>query len=554
MARLLTLVAAAAALVPAGAHAASSHATGRLLVLLKEPQGTTATASAARARAVIAGASARPAGHSAPQIGLVTARPRRGESLAALARRLRSDPRVHSVELERRFTPREVPNDPALNTPESAFNTPPGVVVEWWAERMGLPAMWDISHGTGAVVAVIDEGVDTTHPEFAGRIRETIKLDEDPGSGSPTTDESGHGTHVASLACAAAGNGIGLAGAGYGCSLIVIKSDLSDSSVATSIVTATDHGADSINMSFGQDGRTKAPDAEMRAIQYAYDHDVTLVAAAADQAVNEQGDPANALQPTGTGSQLSSGLGLSVTAADFEDKRASFAGQGTQISLAAYGTFRYRSVPPSGPPGLFGAFPANTTELESGSDSCFCRTTFKGDSRYAYVQGTSMAAPMVAAVAAVVRDANPGMSARDVITVLKQTATRAPGAGWNPNLGWGILNGGAAIAAAKGLDRTKPESVLTAPKRVRGRRRFTLHWSGTDPQPEGLTASGIARYEVWRSVGGRRPKRIAVTTDTSLRLRGTPIRTYSFYTRAVDNAGNREDRPRVFDARTRVFR
>jgi hypothetical protein len=79
-----------------------------------------------------------------------------------------------------------------------------------------------------------------------------------------------------------------------------------------------------------------------------------------------------------------------------------------------------------------------------------------------------------------------------------------------------------------------------------------LRWTGTDPAPPGLTATGIARYEVWRAIGTRRPKRIAVTTARSLRLRGTPRRTYSFFTRAIDNAGNREPRPSKPDARTRV--
>jgi subtilisin family serine protease len=356
------------------------------------------------------------------------------------------------------------------------------------------------------------------------------------------------------MACAAAGNGIGIAGTGYGCSLLAIRSDLTDSSIATAIVQATDRGAHAINMSFGQDGRAEAPAAERRAIDYAFDHDVVLVAAAADQPVSEQGDPANVLQPTGTGPVLASGQGLSVTAADFDDERAEFAGFGTQISLAAYGAFRYRPPVPSGPPGLLGAFPANTTQIESEFPPCGCRTTFQGDDRYAYLQGTSMAAPMVAAVAAMMREANPGLQATDVIRLIEQTATRRPGTGWTGDLGWGILNAGAALAGAKGLDRTPPVSRLTAPRRVEGRRPFTLRWTGRDPVPAGLAASGIARFEVWRSIGGRSPKRIAVTRRRSLRLRGTPPRTYSFFTRAVDVAGNREARPRRPDARTRVVR
>jgi serine protease len=552
--RIALLAALTVAFAAAAPAAFAGPATGRLLVLLDRDAATGPTARAAAARAVVASTGARRSGHSVPQIGLVTVRPRAGESLSALAERLRDDPRVGSVQLERRHTLREVPDDPALTTAETAPGTPPGTVVQWWAARQFLPEAWDITHGEDAVVAVIDQGIDATHPEFAGRIRSTIDLDDDAGSGPPTTDANGHGTHVASMACATAGNGIGFAGAGYGCSLIVIKSDLTDSSIAEAIVRATDDGAHAINMSFGQDGRERAPDSQVRAIDYAYDRDVVLVAAAADQAVTEQGDPANALQPTGTGPTLESGKGLSVTAADYDDDRAPFAGFGTQISLAAYGSFHYRPAVPAGPNGIFGAFPAGATAIESDFPPCNCRTTFGGDNRYGYLQGTSMAAPMVAAVAALLHDVNPGLRAADKIELIKQTATRPAGTGWNADLGWGILNAGAAVAAARTIDRTRPVSRLTAPKRVEGRRFFRLRWTGRDPAPAGLPATGIARYEVWRRIGKRKAKRIAVTAKSSLRLRGTPTRTYSFYTRAVDNAGNREGRPRRPDARTRVVR
>ena len=58
-----------------------------------------------------------------------------------------------------------------------------------------------------------------------------------------------------------------------------------------------------------------------------------------------------------------------------------------------------------------------------------------------------MAAPIVAAVAALARDLNPDVHAADVIRALKETASRPPGSGWSPELGWGILNAGAALAA-----------------------------------------------------------------------------------------------------------
>ena len=88
---------------------------------------------------------------------------------------------------------------------------------------------------------------------------------------------------------------------------------------------------------------------------------VKLVAAADDTPAEEQGYPSNLLQPTGTGGDLAAGRGLTITAANFAGQRASFAGRGSQISLAAPGAFEA-----GGPPGIFSSFPGNPTELEAG--------------------------------------------------------------------------------------------------------------------------------------------------------------------------------------------
>ena len=69
-----------------------------------------------------------------------------------------------------------------------------------------------------------------------------------------------------------------------------------------------------------------------------------------------------------------------------------------------------------------------------------------------------------------------------------------------------------------------------------------LRWNGRDPSPGGVVASGIARYEVWRKLEGRPPRRIARTTATQLDVPATPGVRYRFYTIAVDNDGNRERR------------
>jgi subtilisin family serine protease len=531
---------------------AASQTTGRLLVTL-EPQGSGGTMRAAAASLLSLGG-LRPDGAQVPQIGLVSVRPVAGVTLAALARLLRGRAGVRSVQVERRHELRFEPNDPALLAPETFPGAPPGVTRQWWISRLGLPAAWDITRGTGATVAVIDTGVDSGHPELAGKIQQTIDNDSSPRHGPGTADENGHGTHVASIACAAGDNGVGIVGVGLDCRLIVLKSDLGDGSVARSIVQAADLKADAINMSFGTDGTTPPAQAILDAINYAVAHDVVLVAAAADAPVEEQGDPANVLQPTGTGPDLTAGRGLTVTAANFADARAAFAGRGSQISLAAYGSF----TDTGGPLGIFAAFPGNATELESGGGlllprpGCGCRTQFEGDNRWAYLQGTSMAAPMVTATAALVHHFNPDLHAPDVIRLLKQTATRPAGTGWTPDLGWGIVNAGAALTAARTVDRRPPSSTLRAPTRVPTPRSITLRWRGTDTAAAGLVASGVDRYEIYRSTNRRAYRRIATTHATSMKARVRRGSRYRFYSIAIDRAGNREPVPARPDRSTRV--
>jgi serine protease len=542
------LCVALAGLVIGPASAAASDApTGRLLVTLRAPAH--GHAQAAAAHAVAARAGARPTRLAIPQLRLVGVRAHRGTSLHALARRLRSDPRVASVRAERRFSLRYVPNDPGFTASERGED---GTTTEWWASRLGLPNAWDVTRGDGARVAIIDTGIDGTHPELAPRITATADFDEEPSDGPATTDEVGHGTHVASLACAASDNGIGIGGAGGNCDLLVAKSDLSEGSVAKSLVWAADNGAEAINMSFGTDGRVPAADPVVQALKYAAAHGAVLVAAAADDPVVEQGDPANVLQPTNSGPDLAQNLGLSVTAANAADARASFAGHGSQISLAAYGTYG-----PGGSAGILGAFPAQTTSLERGNaypqqPPCRCRTNYFGDNRYAYLPGTSMAAPMVAAVAALMRHVNPDLPPSEVVRLLKETARRPAGTSWSPELGWGIVDAGAALAAARVVDRRPPTSSLQRPV-VRGR-SITLRWHGQDATVPGVAATGIDVFEVWRSAGGRPARRIAVTHGHSLRLRGMRGQRYGFFTIAVDHAGNREAPPARADASVRLAR
>jgi hypothetical protein len=165
-----------------------------------------------------------------------------------------------------------------------------------------------------------------------------------------------------------------------------------------------------------------------------------------------------------------------------------------------------------------------------------------------------MAAPMVAGAAALVRRLNPDLSAAEIIRVIKQTARRPAGGGWTPDLGWGILDAGAAVAAARDMDRRPPASkVLSAPTRTH-QPAVRLRWRGADQAAPKVRRAGIARFELWRSIDGAPPRRIFTTTRGLTKL--VPVKagsTYAFFTIAVDRAGNREPAPAHPDLRVKAL-
>lgn len=330
---------------------------------------------------------------------------------------------------------------------------------------------------------------------------------------------------------------------------MIEKSDFSDSSVAASIVDAADRHVQALNMSFGPSSTAPppAPEAEVRALDYAAARKVVMVAAAADNPITDQGDPANVLQPPGTGPDLNKGIGLSVTAADYSGARANFAGYGSEISLAAFGALHpNQGGPPlcvGAPGGIFGAFPSYTTDLDTSIPPEDCRTKLDGNS-YAYLEGTSMAAPQVAAVGAMMRELNPYATLTDVLRAIKQTGQRPSGSGFGSDLGWGILDAGAALEAIRRVDRLPPVSRLIAP-RVSHRRTFRLRWSGHDQIRRELIASGIAFFKVYERINRHRSRLLAKTRRNSLVFHGQPGTQYVFYVVAVDRAGNRQRHPKL---------
>lgn len=298
------------------------------------------------------------------------------------------------------------------------YPTDPYFDRQWNMLRVNAPAAWDLTMGSDSiVVAVVDSGIDLSHPEFAGRIlagHDYVRGDAIPN------DEHGHGTHVSGIIAAAANNGIGVAGLAPNVKILPLKvldntgSGLY-SNIALAILAATDYGAQIINMSLqGLD----PSDILHNAVVYARERDRLQVAAAGNCAeggyycnfiINHEVYP-------GAYSEV-----ITVAASDYFDNWATYSNYNDHVDLAAPGgTSAYR---------IWSTLPASS---------------------YGYNQGTSMATPMVSAAAALVWTCVPTATRQDVINILKQTADKVGSFeydeyGRNPYFGYGRLNAGSAV-------------------------------------------------------------------------------------------------------------
>jgi len=195
------------------------------------------------------------------------------ERLDAVERRLEAWGSFRFVEREGRALASTTPNDPYF--PWSGSNVIYGG--QWGDGLTQAQKAWDITTGSSSViVAVVDSGIDGTHPDLAGQLA--------PGTsvvGGSTVATEPHGEYVAGVIAPNTNNGIGVAGYCWSCRLMPIKitntSSATYSDMASGIVWATDHGARVINVSYAG---TSSSSALNSAVSYATSHGAIVVAAA----------------------------------------------------------------------------------------------------------------------------------------------------------------------------------------------------------------------------------------------------------------------------------
>src|SRR5919107_4804097 len=208
---------------------------------------------------------------------------------------------------------------------------------QWDLAKIQAPAAWQKSTGADVVVAVIDSGVDASHPDLAGQVLPGVDLVA--GTSGVSTDPNGHGTHVAGTIAALTGNEVGVSGFAPDAKILPIRTQNANgsglmSTIATGITYAADHGADVINMSLGGGAQLSAV---TNAVAYARSKGVVVVASAGNS--RYYGSPISypAADP---------GV-IAVASTDSADHYSSFSNQGTYVDVAAPGSSILSTYPVS---------------------------------------------------------------------------------------------------------------------------------------------------------------------------------------------------------------
>ncbi|HSA02190.1 MAG TPA: S8 family serine peptidase, partial [Candidatus Paceibacterota bacterium] len=282
--------------------------------------------------------------------------------------------------------------------------------------------------GKGVRVAVIDSGLDLGHPEFMGRVKPEDCFDAVRGNHTFSDLNDGHGTHVAGIIAATGNNGQGIVGVAPDAELIIARSG-GPSHTAVDIVEcinfAVARGARVINMSLGKamntpDGDLASTLFEQVAINAAVQKGATVVVSAMND--QQQGSPyaLPGLLPNI----------IAVGAVDSRGRVADFSNLRPYVDVVAPGV------------DILSAWPRHLDD----------------QSGYLRAQGTSMAAPHVAGVAALMLEVNPDLTPCEVQAILEQMAQDLGTTGKDPRYGSGLVDAFAAVTAAGEL-RNNPDRL-----------------------------------------------------------------------------------------------
>ncbi len=279
------------------------------------------------------------------------------------------------------------------------FPNDPNLSLQYGLTAIHAPQGWDTSTGSVAVViAIIDTGVDLTHPDLAAKLvagYDFVNNDAVP------QDDNGHGTHVAGIAAALSNNATGVSGVSWGARIMPVKvlnagAGGTFANAAAGIIWAADHGAHIINLSLGGSSDSQV---FHDAIDYAYNKGVMLIASSGNNGSGFILYPARYPNVMAVGATNSSNV------------LAGFSNYGAELDVVAPGVNIYST----------------------------------GINSYYYNSGTSMAAPFVTGLASILRGIPGSGSPANLAWAIKSTALDLGAAGRDNYYGDGLIQMDAAI-------------------------------------------------------------------------------------------------------------
>jgi subtilisin family serine protease len=304
---------------------------------------------------------------------------------------------------------------------------------QWQIRELDARSAWALSNGEGVTVAVIDSGVDATHPDLIGQVLPGADFVD--GTSDGRVDPVGHGTTVAALIAGRDDDSSGVVGLAPHAKILPVrvldKNNKYDDPavVAKGITWAVDHGATVINLSLGGQLRS---DVLAEALAYAAEHDVVVIACtgnvAAGSASREVWYPAREAGVIAVAGLVGL-VGTEAALAPVPSDRPAAGGGGGSGSSESLWTGSL-----TGAPTVLTAPAVNLLGAKAGGG-------------YWRVQGTSFAAPLVAATASLIRSRYPTMTAPNVINRLISTARDLGKPGRDDQYGYGEVDPVAALRA-----------------------------------------------------------------------------------------------------------
>ncbi len=473
------------------------------------------------------------------------------KDMEAVAREYASDPAVAYAEPDRKAKVLLTPNDPFFSS-AGAWHQPFDDL--WGLKLISAPAAWDVARGAGVVVAVIDTGLDNSHPDIAANV--WVNSGEVPGNGidddgngyvddengwnfvddnSGIFDDHGHGTHVSGTIAAVGQNGVGVIGVAWESKIMALKGLSASGSgsaqgLAQAILYAAENGADVINASWGGVGVSQVID---DAITVADAAGVVFVAAAGNSNLDVESNQFGVFFPA------ANPHAITVSAFDHLDQRAFFSNFGTKIDVAA---------PGGGDTDPHSAFDPFRSILSLRSSGAGSDMTGNGNlvisGNYVRQAGTSMAAPHVTGAAALVLSAHASYTPEQVRQALRVGADDVRSPGFDLESGYGRINVARSVALdALAARITSPAGGFVA--------------SGTEVSFTGsATGAGFASYTLeygsgalptaWTPFAGPFNTSVDNGPLATWDISNVPDATYVVRLRAVNtSAGGFEDRVRL---------